>query len=289
MKPENILLSTKQTEYEYFKSRYKDLTKILSPNDLGERIEKHKEHYASFNHIKKVLDSAGIPYQRVYMPYAAFPEFKERDLVIAIGGDGTVLNTAQFILDETPVLTVKSEHRSVGALCTIDATGFENALEKILNGKFKIEKWTRAEGQLDNELPELALNEISINHKYGQFARYEVSFNGIKERQGSTGMIVSTGVGSGAWYVTIAGNDGIFPNTSDELRFIARETKPESKYKLFKGTIKPDEVIEIRSLMNICGAITIDGDTTEKRMKDFDIGKTIQIRKSDKPLNVITF
>ena len=247
----------------------------------------HDAHYTALEHIRKILEKLGIPYQRVYQPYAAFDEFKGRDLVIAIGGDGTILNTAHFILDKTPVLTVKSEPKSVGGLCTINYTQFEEAINNILADKFKIEKWARIEGKMENKT-DLALNEIMIGPKYRSgAARYEIDFNGKKEAHLSSGIIICSGCGSAAWYIKhIAGNEGVFARESDELRFIATEYATEKGYKLVKGSIKPKDSFKIKSLMSINGVASFDGDSN-KRMYKFLTGNEIEIRVSDKPLHVI--
>ena len=285
MKLQSVLLSTKQTAYEYYKKQYDNLREVLPVEDLAAIKQGHDEHYASLNHIRKTLDSKGISYQRVYMPYAAYEEFKDRDLIIAVGGDGTVLNTAHYILDSTPLLAVKSEKRSVGGLCAISAAEFESALEKIMRDCAKIESWTRVEGKMGNKT-DLALNEISVAHKYGGFARYEIRLNDLGEEHGGTGMLISTGSGSRAWYANIPGSDGEFPRTAEELRFIARECWKDAGYRLSKGSINKDQMIEIRSLMNIDGVVMFDGDC-QKRMYDFGRGASLRIKISDKPLRMI--
>ncbi len=286
MKLKNVLISTKQTAYEYYKSEYDDLKEVLSPEDLKIIKKNHESHYKALNNIKKILDSKKINHQRVYMPYAAFEEFKGRDLIIAFGGDGTVLNTAHYILDDTPILTVKSEKASVGALCTIDTYEFEYALKKILSGKFKTELWIRAEIKFGNRV-DFALNDILVGPKYRpQVARYEIDFKGKEEKQMSSGLIISTGAGSTGWYSNIAGNDGKFSRTAKYLKFIVTECKSDDKYKLIKGKIMPGEIFRVKSLMNIDGITCFDGDT-KKRMHNFYRGKSIQVRISDKPLKVI--
>ncbi|MBI4095410.1 MAG: NAD(+)/NADH kinase [DPANN group archaeon] len=286
MKPKNVLLSAKQTAYEYFKRENDNLAEILSAEDLATIKAGHDEHYAALNHVRKVLESLGIPYQRVYQPYAAFEEFKGRDLVISVGGDGTVLNTAHYITDETPVLTVKSDGRSKGALCLFDATEFQRIIEDIVSDNHKTELWTRVEGRLGNKT-DLALNDILVGPKYSPgAARYNIRFSDTEEKQISSGVITSTGAGSTGWYVNIAGNNGTFSRTAQELRFIAREYRTDAGYTLTKGTLGPSDVLEIRSLMNIDGIVSFDGDT-QKRMHSFARGETIQMRISDKPLHVV--
>ncbi len=286
MRPRNVLLSTKQTALEYFKREFEDPKDVLSPEDLATIKGSHEIHYAALNHVRKVLDSAGISHQRVYQPYAACDEFKDRDLVISVGGDGTVLNTAHYVTDDTPVLTVKSDQRSLGALCTVDAFDFEKALERIVRDDFKIESWTRVEGRIGNKT-DLALNEILVGPKYTPgTARYEVCFGNIREKQMSTMITASTGAGSTALYANIPGNEGVFSRTARELRFIVALYSASADYKLVKGAISLGQILEIRSLMNIGGIVSFDGDT-HKRMHDFSRGKTIQIKVSDKPLKVI--
>ncbi len=288
MKPKNILLSTRQTAYEYFKQQHDDLSAILPREELEKIIASHNTHYESLSHVRKVLENAGLPYQRVYQPYAAFEEFKGRDLVISLGGDGTVLNTAHYIRDATPVLTVRSEPNSYGGLCTIDAKNFRAALERLLQDNFEIEDWTRLEGRFGNR-HDLALNDILLGPKYSPgAARYEICLGEEKEKQVSSGVIVSTGAGSTGWYVNIPGNEGMFPKTSQELRFIAREYRTNAGYRLTRGKLLPGQFLEIKSLMNIDGIISFDGDT-QKRMHDFSRGQTVKIGISDKPLSTIVF
>ncbi|MFH0868995.1 MAG: NAD(+)/NADH kinase [archaeon] len=289
MKLKNVLVSTKQTAYEFYAEKYEDLREVFSAEEIAFYKNKHTEHYDSLNHIRKTLEFYSIPYQRVYMPYGTFPEFKDRDLIIAIGGDGTVLKSAHYVLDNTPILSVKSESRSVGALCVIDSSEFKVALEKILGDNFKTEDWTRAEGKVSNSKPDLALNDILVGPKFRPgAARYEVSFKDKKEVHMGSGLVVSTGAGSTGWYINIAGSEGTFDRTAKELRFIATEYTTGKEYQLIKGKILPDEVLNVKSLMTIDGIVSYDGDK-QKRMTDFNVGQSIQIKISDKPISAIVF
>ena len=200
MRLKNVLVSTKQTDLEYARMRFDDVEKEFGKERYDQMILANKEHYASLKLIKENLESKGIPYQRIYMPYTAYEEFKDRDLVICVGGDGTVLNSVRYILDSTPVLTVKSESTSVGGLCVINSSQFEDTLNKVLNDNYRIELRTRAVANLDN-MTDLTLNDVAIKPYFGGgFVRYEVNFKGIKEKLSGSGMVVSTGSGAAAWY-----------------------------------------------------------------------------------------
>lgn len=286
MKLNNVLLATKQTSLEYYRQNYDKPEEVLSAKELARKKLEHEEHYASFKYIKEVLDKNNISYQRVYMPYGAYEEFVGRDLIISIGGDGTVLNAAHYILDKTPILTVKSEGDSVGALCSIVAKNFESALDNILNDSFRMESWTRVEGKFGNQT-HLALNEIMVGVRYmGDTARYEVNFKGITEEQRSNAIIVSSGAGSTAWYNNTEYHKEKFIPESRELKFTLSDPNRIANYRLLNGSLYSGDVITVTSLMDINGAIRFDGDR-DKRFYDFPIGKKISIKISDKPLNVI--
>jgi NAD kinase len=223
MKLDNVLISTKQTDLEYARMNYDDVIKEYGAEQYERMVKSNIEHYNALNLIRDTLNSKGINNQRIYMPYTAHEEFKNRDLVICVGGDGTVLNTARYILDNTPVLTVKSESSSIGALCNINTSQFEDKLNQILKDDYSIEQKNRIEGMLDNKV-DIALNDISILPYYAAgFVRYEVNFHGIKELISGSGMVISTGSGATGWYRKIGGADQEFSPKDPFLRFIARE------------------------------------------------------------------
>jgi len=286
MKIKNVLIATKQTSLEYYRQNFDKPEEVLSSEDLERKKREHEEHYASFNHIKQVLDKYKISYQRVYMPYGAYEEFVGRDLIISVGGDGTVLNAAHYILDNTPLLTIKSEGDSVGKLCSINAKDFESVLNKLLNDSYRIESWTRVEGKFGGKT-DIALNEIAVGPKYfNGMMRYEIKFKGVSEEQRSSKIMVSTGAGSTAWYNNVEHSMGLFDPKTRELRFVVSEETKDNNYKMLHGIMIPGDVIEITSLMDIGGCISFDGDS-DKRMYGFNIGKKLYAKISDKPLNVI--
>lgn len=286
MNLKNVLLTTKQTSLEYYKKEYDNPSDILDEEQLRDVTDDHTAHYKSFNYVKSVLDKRKIPYQRIYMPYGSYEDFVGRDLVISVGGDGTVLNTAHYMLDSTPLLTLVSANTSTGALCRTSTENFENMLERILNDDFEIQKWNRVEGRFGDKI-DRGLNEILVGPRLRSgMSRYEISFNGYSEKQKSSGVVITTGAGSTAWHRNILNGDGVYDPRSPELKFVVTEPEFTGKYKIMQGIIKPGEIIRVKSLMNINGIISFDGDEN-KREYDFPRGKTIEIRLSDKPVYVI--
>jgi len=286
MKLQNVLITEKQTSLQYYRQNYDPPEDVIPADILELKKREHAEHLESVEIIKDALKRRGISFQTIFMPYAAMEEFSGRGLIISVGGDGTVLNTARYIRDNTPLLTVKSESDSVGALCTIKAKDFSVALEKILSEDFRIEPWTRAEGRFNNKM-DLALNEIAVGTRYfNGMATYEVKFNGQKEIQRSSKIIISTGAGSTGWYNNIHNSNGVFHPSAPELRFTVSESLRSHDYRMLHEHVMPGDVLEIVSLMDTDGAISFDGDKN-KRLYHFPIAQKIFVRISDKPLYVI--
>src|SRR3989344_4217536 len=288
MRITNVLLSTKKTALEYYKEYSDTYEELLLPGDIQKIKRSHEEHYTTLDFIKKLLSKKCIKFDRAYMPYSEYKDFENRDLIISIGGDGTVLNSSHYILDNTPILCIKSDIASTGALCSITKNESESALEKVLEDKFHVEAWTRLEGYF-NKKRVLSLNEIFVGPKFSVgTGRYTITFKDTIENQISSGIVVTTGAGSTGWYKNIPGKKSSFPRDSKELRFCVREYLSESKYTLTEGIIKNEDVLIIKSGMDTNGCISFDADV-DKRLFTFNRGKTIEIRIAETPLCVITF
>src|SRR5712692_4046380 len=71
------------------------------------------------------------------------------DLMVTLGGDGTVLKVAREMRDrETPILGVNMGQR--GYLTEVNPEGFEKALSKWIRGDFQIEKLWKVSVFLNN-------------------------------------------------------------------------------------------------------------------------------------------
>eukprot|EP01035_Chromulina_nebulosa_P059486 gene59486-81422_t len=127
----NILVVVKQTPYEqYLQLRAQGKAPVaLRWERLKNRYESHKK---CVDDVKNILENLGVSYSLIGREELHRGSMVDKDLVIAVGGDGTILNTASFMDDAIPVLGVnsdptkleekgvtnlKDERRSRGALC----------------------------------------------------------------------------------------------------------------------------------------------------------------------------
>jgi len=125
------------------------------------------------------------------------------DAVISAGGDGTVIATAFYNI-KTPQLNIKTDTRSVGALCQED---IKESIENFLSGDYAMENWTRQDVYLNGKFVGRALNEVCLGEglKFSKLAKYDLRFSDFEiglrrnESQSGSGLIIVTGTGSTAW------------------------------------------------------------------------------------------
>ncbi len=210
-------------------------------------------------------------------------DFKDVDLVITLGGDGTFLKTASFVRDSFIIGINSNPRASEGALTSISV---ENIyfIKEIIEGKFRVVERPRAKVTKNNVLlDKLALNEVYIGSK-NQFhtSRYILYLNGRKEEHRSSGVLVSTGTGSTAWYSS-AGGKPFHPNEK-KLKFIVREPFSGRLFKplFLQGEIPQGHRIKIESTGKM-GTIVFDSNNSY----NFDGGDVAEVELSDKPLRVI--
>lgn len=148
--------------------------------------------------------AAAIPtdWRRGRVERADLPRFlfEPGDVVIVVGQDGLVANTAKY-LDGQPVIGVDPEpDRNAGVLVR-HAPGHAGALIRAAGqGGTDVEPRTMVEAVTDDGQQLLAVNEIFVGHASHQTAHYTLALSdGRAERQASSGVIVSTGTGATGW------------------------------------------------------------------------------------------
>lgn len=137
------------------------------------------------------------------------------DLVIVLGGDGTLLATARA-LNRKPVPILAVNLGGLGFLTVITREELYPTLEQVLAGNFRTERRVQIEGEMvraDEVLATfLALNDVVLNK--GAIARildFDVVVDGqFVSSYKSDGLIVSTPTGSTA-YSLAAGGPVIVP------------------------------------------------------------------------------
>lgn len=268
-----VVLASKTTPFEY--RRDEGNLQELPEDELETLKSCYLEHERSVEYVESVLGEYASEVSEIKVPAEDLPE---ADLVVSMGGDGTVLNTHYF-LDDTPLLPLNSDpENSNGALTTHEYDELDDMLEET----FDTESWTRAEAS-GEDYSELALNEIFVGGKFNDVpAKYVLTHGDVSERHENSGLVVSTGAGSTAWYGNIEDGES-FPKSSGKLCYTAREPMNHSGEELLEGCF--EEFIEIVSKMNRPGMISFDGRSNRRR--ELQRGDTVMVKPAGRDLNVI--
>jgi NAD kinase len=223
--------------------------------------------------LSKVIKNKTL--ERVYMP--AFI-FAENNLIIVIGQDGLVANTAKYSKG-IPIIAVNPDKKRYdGVLLPFDTSDFIFGVENVMSGSFQSKTMRFAEAKLNDGQRLLAFNDLFIGASSHISARYKISYNNKNEEQSSSGLIVSTPAGSTGWLSSIFniayGVTGMFeknlkpkrPKLKDnELLFAVREPFQSIRTQtgITTGVIKNQNSLTIESLMPTNGVIFSDGIETD--------------------------
>lgn len=129
----------------------------------------------------------------------------DADMIIALGGDGTILRTQRYInKNRIPILGINQG--TVGFLTEVDPENIKEALDDVIEGNYKVEKRSRLNVYHDKELP-LALNEVVLmTERPAKMLHMEIYVDGkLAEVVRADGLIVATPSGSTAYAMSAGG------------------------------------------------------------------------------------
>lgn len=141
--------------------------------------------------------------------------FKDKlDLIIVLGGDGTLLNVAREISKKYNIPILGINIGNLGFLSSTDISSIDEALEKIKKGQFKLDSRMLLECQIGESIErENALNDIVVARgTLSRIVKFDVYVdNKLYASFKGDGLIVTTPTGSSA-YSFSAGGPIIYPN-----------------------------------------------------------------------------
>jgi NAD+ kinase len=157
--------------------------------------------WASENDVEIVQLRAGN-HDRVVAP---FGEVEHCDLVVAIGGDGTVLAALRAAAPkDTPVLGVACG--SLGALAAVTAEGLHEAFDAYEAGSWRRRQIPALDVTVDGERVAWALNDFVAVRRAGQQLALDVTVEGeLYAQMAGDGVIVATALGSSAYSMAAGG------------------------------------------------------------------------------------
>lgn len=180
---------------------------IVARSDFPQSINLVKEivEFLLKKEIKVILDDGLIKKVPEYKNMGVELRDMEADMIITIGGDGTILRTQSLVnKKKIPILGINLG--TVGFLTEVDPENTFNALEEVLDGNYFIEERTLLRVHHGHELPS-ALNEVvMMTKKPAKMLHIEISVDDeIVEELRADGLIVATPSGSTAYSMSAGG------------------------------------------------------------------------------------
>ncbi|MBS0656892.1 MAG: sugar kinase [Verrucomicrobia bacterium] len=238
--------------------------------DFADYEREHATYEAALRDARAAFGEAGrlLVLDRAYLPNYVFgPE----DHVAALGQDGLVANVLKYV-GQRPLLGLNPDpERWDGVLLPFRVDDLRRVLPRVLRQDLPSRSITFAAAELNTGQTLLAVNDLFIGARTHVSARYEIRSWGQTERQSSSGVIVSTGLGSTGWLRSIEAGAAALagrpprPNVmtwdSPFLIYSVREPFPSrtTGTELVSGPVTAEDTLEITSAMADQGVIFSDG------------------------------
>lgn len=195
------------------------------------------------------------------------------DIVIVVGGDGTILRTIQQMKNPSPVLGIN--WGEVGFLADLEPAEALEYIKKISVG-FSVEERMRISLLRDKQLIGVALNEaLIVTTRPAKMLRFSILVDGIVAEQfRADGLLISTPTGSTA-YAMSAGGPIIDPRIQGFLLV------PLAPYLLSSRPhlISSNRHLEIRLESSKPANLVIDGQQT----LELGTSSTLEISRNERP------
>ena len=180
---------------------------VVSRLDVEESIQLTEEivEFLLKMGIKTLLDESVVKNLNKYENISCPLEEMEADIIIAVGGDGTILRTQSFIsTKEIPLFGINMG--TVGFLTEIDPKLVFKSIEQVLAGKYEVERRTQLQIKHNQKLHS-ALNEVVImTRKPAKMLHMEISVDDeVVEELRADGLIIATPSGSTAYSMSAGG------------------------------------------------------------------------------------
>ena len=245
--------------------------------DFSDYITEDENYKSVINKAFETLDYIGRV-QIVDREYVPNFIFGKDDVVVVIGQDGLVANTLKYLENQLLIGVNPDPKRWEGVLLPFQVSDLKLLILDVFSKKRKVKEVTMAKATLNDGQVMYGVNDLFIGQKTHVSARYELQLGNAKEQQSSSGVIISTGLGSTGWLRSIFSGaynivNSVSNNKVDSFReakidwsaehlyYSVREPYPSrnSEANLVFGKISKGKPLKVLSSMPENGVIFSDG------------------------------
>lgn len=299
---ENVIIVTRKTELDDLVARFNTRAQarfyLEQAGHSFERIEiAHEKHQQVLSRVRQAVPT-GFKSQLIDREMVPRFTFGQADLVVTVGQDGLVSNTAKYLAGQ-PILAVNPDPEQFdGVLLPFTTDTVEQQLYETLFGPLQAKKVTLAKAELSDGQSLLAFNDFFIGARSHVSARYNIEIGSRRETQSSSGIIVSTGAGSTGWLrsvyagaagviealggtVTPPANGGRLNWDTEHLVYSVREPFPSiaTQASIVHGTFTDQMPLRILSHMANNGVVFSDG--VEDDYLEFNSGAQLTLSTAE--------
>jgi len=301
-----VVIVYRETRLDELKRRYNTLEQARFyvehlGADFNDYVADDKSYKTSLAHVLKAYQKIA-KVQLVDRSFLSNFIFAGDETIVVVGQDGLVANTLKYVRD-IPVVGINPDpQRYDGVLLPFNANDISKLAAETIRGSSSVKgerqhkAVTLAKAELSNGQSIVGVNDIFIGPKQHSSARYELEWKNSSELQSSSGVIVSTGLGSTGWFQSLlSGAKGIAGNlnkdranlqqgfawNANHLYFCVREPFPSqiTGTDLVFGKVSKNQPLKISSHMPENGVIFSDGILNDTI--DFHSGLTATIGLAD--------
>jgi len=287
---EKLVVVTRKTRLQELVERFNTVGQARfylehAGGDFSDYQKEDETYQRVCSELRKAID-VGLKVHFVERSFLPNYRFAPQDVVLTVGQDGLVANTAKYV-GGLPIVAINPDPaRFDGVLLPWRVGQVRAVLDQLLKGRAELRAITLAQASTRDGQSLLAFNDLFIGARSHVSARYRIRLDEHSESQSSSGIIVSTGAGSTGWLSSIfqmaraLGGALESPRMKwddPELFFVVREPFVSrcSQAGLVSGRLKRGSELEIESLMPGGGAIFSDG--VEADFIPFNAGTTVRI------------
>jgi NAD kinase len=275
---------------------------VKSRGQSFEDYELEDSNYQKARELVEHLIPKGVKLQVIDRTFLPNFVFGPKDVIITLGQDGLVVNTAKYLKEQLILAVNPDPERFDGILLPFLVKDLAQKINDLFSSKFKVKQITMGKVEMNDGQSLYAFNDFYIGARTHISSRYTLHYLNKAERQSSSGILVSTPAGSTGWmssvfnmakgvskfkgYATDWGSTRL--NWEEEkLLFVVREPFKSnwSGTDLVIGEVMPNLEIKIESHMAESGVVFSDG--MESDYLEFNSGSTIKIKIAEKKTKLI--
>ena len=297
---EKLVLVTRKTRLAELVERFNTIAQarfyIERSGGNFQEYEREDEAYRHSAEMVRRQMEVGLKVQEIDRALVSTFTFWPQDIVITLGQDGLVANTAKYVGSQ-PIIAVNPDPvRFDGVLLPFLPDQVMQTTERLMEQRVRIRSVTLAEACLSDGQKLLAFNDLFLGAQSHVSARYRIRWGKVEEAQSSSGVLVSTGAGSTGWISSafnmasgiagLVGSPKLNPIRMEwedrRLMFVVREPfiSRHSQANIVAGIVEPQQILILESLMPSGGVIFRDGIEADYLQFDSGTSATVQAAKT---------